>query len=346
VTTQRNAEDRDALGEQKRAFICCVSAACLAISRALQLFLAAKRSFLLLRVHGSVCLVLLGECCMQTKIQQVKTLLDALPYIKRFSNEIFVIKYGGSAQINPELKEKVAQDILLLYLVGIKPVVVHGGGNKISALLEQLNIGTQFIDGLRFTDDKVMEIVEMVLSGNINKEITAMLNHLGAKAIGISGKDAGFIKAKPIDFDKFGLVGKINEIDPSVVLNLIAEKFVPVIAPIAGDIDDSKIGYNINADLAASKIAASIGARKIIFMTDTPGVMDKEKNFLSTLTETQILDMKADGTISGGMIPKVDACLEAIDGGVEKAHIIDGRIEHSILLEVFTSEGVGTVIKK
>ncbi len=283
---------------------------------------------------------------MQTKIQQVKTLLDALPYIKKFSNQIFVIKYGGSAQINPELKEKVAQDVLLMYLVGIKPVVVHGGGNKISSLLEQLQIGTKFIDGLRFTDDKVMEIVEMVLSGSINKEITAMLNHFGAKAIGISGKDAGFIKAKPIDYDKFGLVGKINEIDPSVALNLIAEKFIPVIAPIAGDADDSKIGYNINADLAASKIAAAIGAKKIIFMTDTKGVLDKEGNCFSTLREDDVAALKADGTISGGMIPKVDACLEAIDGGVEKAHIIDGRIEHSVLLEVFTSEGIGTVIKK
>ncbi len=283
---------------------------------------------------------------MQTKIMQVKTLLDALPYIKRFANKIFVIKYGGSAQINPELKEKVAQDILLMYLVGIKPVVVHGGGNKISALLDQLNIGTEFINGLRVTDEKVMEIVEMVLSGSINKEITAMLNHFGAKAIGISGKDAGFIKAKPIDFEQYGLVGKINAIDPSVVNNLIAEKFIPVIAPIAGDDDDSKIGYNINADLAASKIAAALGAEKIIFMTDTKGVLDKSGECISTLLEEKIEVLKNDGTISGGMIPKVDACLEAIDHGVEKAHIIDGRIEHSLLLEVFTSEGIGTVIKK
>jgi acetylglutamate kinase len=283
---------------------------------------------------------------MQTKIPQVNTLLDALPYIKKFSNEIFVIKYGGSAQINPVLKDKVAQDILLMYLVGIKPVVVHGGGNKISDMLDRLQLGSEFIDGLRVTDEKVMEIVEMILSGSINKEITALLNHHGAKAIGISGKDANFIKAKPIDYDKYGLVGKITDVDASVVKNLIAEKFIPVIAPIAGDETINHPGYNINADLAASKIAASIGAKKIIFMTDTKGVLDKDKNCLSTLREDDVAALKADGTIHGGMIPKVDACLEAIDHGVEKAHIIDGRIEHSLLLEIFTSEGIGTVIKK
>jgi acetylglutamate kinase len=283
---------------------------------------------------------------MKTKITQVQTLLDALPYIKRFSNEVFVIKYGGSAQINPELKDKVAQDILLMYLVGIKPVVVHGGGNKISGMLDRLQLGTKFIDGLRVTDDKVMEIVEMVLSGSINKEITAILNHHGAKAIGISGKDANFIKAKPIDYEKYGLVGKITDIDASVVKNLIAEKFIPVIAPIGADESLNHPGYNINADLAASKIAASIGAKKIIFMTDTKGVLDKDKNCFSTLHEKDIAALKANETIVGGMIPKVDACLEAVNSGVEKAHIIDGRIEHSLLLEIFTSDGIGTVIKK
>jgi acetylglutamate kinase len=283
---------------------------------------------------------------MQTKTKQVNTLLDALPYIKQFSNQVFVIKYGGSAQINPELKDKVAQDILLMYLVGIKPVVVHGGGNKISSMLDRLQLGTEFIDGLRVTDESVMEIVEMVLSGTINKEITALLNHHGAKAIGISGKDASFIKAKPINYDRYGLVGKITDIDASVVKNLIAEKFIPVIAPIGGDESLNHPGYNINADLAASKIAASIGAKKIIFMTDTPGVLDKDMNCISTLFEDEINLLKENETIKGGMIPKVDACLEAVNHGVEKAHIIDGRIEHSLLLEIFTSEGIGTVIKK
>ena len=283
---------------------------------------------------------------MHKKIDQVKTLLDALPYIKQYRNEIFVIKYGGSAQINPALKDKFAQDILLMYLVGIKPVIVHGGGNTISAMLDKLQLGTKFVDGLRVTDESVMEIVEMVLSGSINKEITSLINHHGAKALGISGKDAGFIKAKPINKEKYGLVGKITDIDASVVTNLIAEKFIPVIAPIGADEKANHPGYNINADLAASKIAASIGAKKIIFMTDIPGVLDCDKNLLATLTEEEIVELKDDGTIHGGMIPKVDACMEAINGGVEKAHIIDGRVDHALLLEIFTNDGVGTVIKK
>ncbi len=279
-------------------------------------------------------------------MDQVKTLLEALPYIKEYKNEIFVIKYGGAAQINPELKDRFAQDIILIYLMGITPVVVHGGGNKISALLDRLQIESEFIDGLRVTDEKVMEVVEMVLSGNINKDITTLLNLHGAKAIGVSGKDANFIKAKPVNKEKYGLVGDIVAIDATVMKNLIAEKFIPVIAPIATSDEINHPGYNINADLAASKIAASLGARKIIFMTDTPGVMDKDKKIMTTLSEDEIIALKEEGTIAGGMIPKVDACLEAIDSGVEKAHIIDGRVEHALLLEIFTSEGVGTVIKK
>ncbi|MGB6018516.1 MAG: acetylglutamate kinase [Sulfurimonadaceae bacterium] len=283
---------------------------------------------------------------MKKKFDQVKILLDALPYIKKYTNEIFVIKYGGSAQINPDLKEKFARDIVLMYLMGIKPVIVHGGGNKISALLERLQIGSEFIDGLRVTDEKVMEVVEMVLSGSINNEITTLLNQHGAKAIGVSGKDANFIKAEPIDYEKYGLVGNIVSIDPTVIKNLIAEKFIPVIAPIATSDEINHPGYNINADFAASKIAASLGARKIIFMTDTPGVMDKDKNLLATLSKDEIKVLQKDSTITGGMIPKVNACIEAIDSGVQKAHIIDGRVEHALLLEIFTSEGVGTVIKK
>jgi len=283
---------------------------------------------------------------VKTKIVQVQTLLEALPYIKNYTNEIFVIKYGGSAQINPELQDKFAQDILLMYLVGIKPVIVHGGGNKISSMLDKLQIQSEFIDGLRVTDKKAMEVVEMVLSGNINKEITSLINEHGAKALGISGKDAMFLKAKALNGGKYGYVGEIYDIDNSVVRNLINDKFIPVIAPIASGEEIGHPGYNINADLAASKIAASLNASKIIFMTDIPGVLDEEKNLLETLTEMEISELKKDGTIHGGMIPKVDACLEAINGGVAKAHIIDGRVEHALLLEIFTSEGVGTVIKK
>jgi acetylglutamate kinase len=283
---------------------------------------------------------------MKAKIDKAKTLLEALPYIKKYSNETFVIKYGGSAQINPELKEKFAQDIILLYLVGIKPVIVHGGGNKINEMLDRLQIKSEFVDGMRVTDAQVMEVVEMVLGGNINKEITTLLNMHGAKALGMTGKDANFITAIAKDDGKYGLVGEIVNVDSKVIEKLLAEKFIPVIAPIASANEINHPGYNINADLAASKIAASLKARKIIFMTDIAGVMDKEKNLLSTLTEQEIKGYKADGTIFGGMIPKVDACLEAVNGGVEMAHIIDGRVDHSILLEIFTSEGIGTVIKK
>ena len=283
---------------------------------------------------------------MEKKIEQAKLLLDALPYIKKFKDEVFVIKYGGSAQINPELKDRFAQDIILLYMVGIKPVIVHGGGNKINSILDKMQIKSEFVDGMRVTDEQVMEVVEMVLAGNINKEITTLLNIHGGKALGITGKDGDFLIAEPKDGGKYGLVGKINKVNSEVVENLLTEKFIPVIAPIASGDEVNHPGFNINADLAASKIAGALNARKIIFMTDIAGVMDKEKNLLTTLTEEEINNYKNDGTIHGGMIPKVDACLEAIHGGVEKAHIIDGRIEHSILLEVFTSEGIGTVIKK
>jgi len=281
-----------------------------------------------------------------TKIETAKTLLEALPYIKRYANKIFVIKYGGSAQINPVLKDKFAQDIILLYLVGIKPVIVHGGGNRINKMLDKLQIKSEFIDGMRVTDEQVMEVVEMVLSGSINKEITLLLNKHGGKAIGISGKDACFIGAEPKANGKYGLVGNITSVDASVIHKLLEDKFIPVIAPIASGDDIDHPGFNINADLAASRIAAEIGADKVIFMTDIVGVLDKDKNLLTTLTEAEIDTFKADETIQGGMIPKVDACLEAVRGGVEKAHIIDGRVEHSILLEILTSEGVGTVIKQ
>ena len=283
---------------------------------------------------------------MQKKIETVKTLLEALPFIKEFNKEIVVIKYGGSAQTSPQLKEKFAEDILLMYLVGIKPVIVHGGGHKITEMLDALNIDTKFIDGQRVTTKEVMRIAEMILSGEINKEIVSLLNSHGAKAIGVSGKDAHFITAKPKDFAKWGLTGNIESVKPDVICNLITEKFIPVIAPIAAGEELGHPGYNINADLCASNVAKAIGANKIIFLTDTAGVLNKDKELLSTLTHDEVQELKKDGTIHGGMVPKVDACLEAIEGGVAKAHIIDGRLEHSMLLELFTSEGVGTQIIK
>ncbi len=283
---------------------------------------------------------------MQKKIETVKTLLDALPFIKEFNKEIVVIKYGGSAQTSPQLKEKFAEDILLMYLVGIKPVIVHGGGKKITEMLDALKIDTKFIDGQRVTTKEVMRIAEMILSGEINKEIVSILNSHGAKAIGVSGKDAHFITAKAKDFAKWGLTGNITKVKPDVLSNLIHEKFVPVIAPIAAGEEMGHPGFNINADLCASYVAKAIGANKIIFLTDTAGVLNKEKELLTTLSKDEVIALKKDGTIHGGMVPKVDACLEAIEGGVNKAHIIDGRLEHSMLLELFTSDGVGTQIVK
>jgi acetylglutamate kinase len=283
---------------------------------------------------------------MQEKIQVVKTLIDAFPFIQQFSGKTVVIKYGGAAQTQAHLKEKFARDIALMFLVGIRVVIVHGGGKKINTILEQLNIKTEFIDGQRVTSAENMEVVEMVLSGSVNKEITTLLNHNGVKAIGISGKDASFIKAKPKDSEKFGFTGSITTIEASVIQKLIDDKFIPVIAPIAVGDAIGHPGYNINADLAASKIAIALQAEKVIFLTDTAGVLDKNMTLLPTLMKSQIDGLIQDGTISGGMLPKVDACLESIDGGVAKAHIIDGRVEHSLLLELFTSEGIGTVIKK
>ncbi len=283
---------------------------------------------------------------MQEKIQVVKTLIDAFPFIQQFNGKTVVIKYGGAAQTQEILQEKFAKDIALMYLVGIRVVIVHGGGKKINTILEKLQIKTEFIDGQRVTSPENMEVVEMVLSGAVNKNITALLNHNGAKAIGISGKDASFIKAKPKDKEKFGLTGEITHIDSHVIQKLIDDKFIPVIAPIAAGDHIGHAGYNINADLAASQIAIALQAEKVVFLTDTAGVLDKEMQLLPTLKKSEIDTLIQDGTISGGMLPKVAACLESIDGGVAKAHIIDGRVEHSLLLELFTSEGIGTVIKK
>jgi len=281
---------------------------------------------------------------LKEKIETVKTLLDALPYIKKFRDDIIVIKYGGSAQTSEELKSKFAEDIALLHTVGMKPVVVHGGGKSITNLLSDLNIPTKFIDGQRVTTKEVMRIAEMVLSGEVNKDIVSLLNSQGAKAIGISGKDADFIKAVAKDVEKFGYTGIIEDINPEVVYNILDDGFIPVIAPIASGSSMGHPGFNINADLAASKIAVALNARKILFLTDTPGVLDKEMNLINTLTIAKTEELKSDGTISGGMIPKVDACIEALRGGVKKAHIIDGRLEHSLLLEILTSSGIGTCI--
>ena len=282
---------------------------------------------------------------MKHKIEVVKTLLDALPFIKKFHNEKIVIKYGGSAQTSDDLKEKFAQDIVLLHTVGLRPIVVHGGGKSITDLLRELGVETRFVDGQRVTSREVMRIVEMVLRGEINKGIVSLLNNHGTKAIGISGKDANFFEARPKDFENFGYTGIIENINPEIVDNIIEDGFVPVIAPIGSSSMVGHPGFNINADLAASQIAVAVQARKVLFLTDTEGVLDKEMKLITNLDIEKTQKLKENGTIEGGMVPKVDACIEALRGGVKKAHIIDGRVEHSLLLEILTSSGVGTCIE-
>ena len=282
---------------------------------------------------------------MRSKIEIVKTLLDALPYIKKFANEKIVIKYGGSAQTSEKLKQQFAQDIVLLHTVGMKPIIVHGGGKSITNLLADLGVETRFVDGQRVTTKEVMRIAEMVLSGEINKDIVSLLNNQGGSAIGISGKDANLLEAVPKDFENFGYTGTIQNVNPKIVCNILDDGFVPVIAPIASAPTLEHPGFNINADLAASQIAIALEARKILFLTDTKGVLDKDMELLRNLDIQQTEAYKKDGTITGGMVPKVDACIEAVRGGVKKAHIIDGRVEHSMLLEILTSSGVGTCIQ-
>jgi len=282
---------------------------------------------------------------MKTKIEVVQTLLDALPYIKKFHNEKIVIKYGGSAQTSEDLKQKFAQDIVLLHTVGMKPIIVHGGGKSITNLLADLGVETKFVDGQRVTTKEVMRIAEMVLSGEINKEIVSLLNAHGTKAIGISGKDASFLEAIPKDFKNFGYTGNIQNVNPQIVDNILDDGFVPVIAPIATGSKIGHPGFNINADLAASKIAVALEARKVLFLTDTQGVLDKNMKLITNLDIKSTEELKKNGTIHGGMVPKVDACIEALKGGVKKAHIIDGRVEHSMLLEILTSSGIGTCIE-
>ncbi|SHO81372.1 Acetylglutamate kinase [hydrothermal vent metagenome] len=282
---------------------------------------------------------------MKNKIDTIKTLFDALPFIKKFNNEKIVIKYGGSAQTSEKLKIGFVQDIALLHLVGIKPIIVHGGGKSITNLLAQLNIESKFIDGQRVTTKEVLRVAEMVLSGEINKEIVSLLNREGTKSMGLSGKDGNLLEAIPKDFKNFGYTGVIEKVNPEIVDTIIDNGFIPVIAPIAGCASNTYSGFNINADIAASEIAIATNARKILFLTDTQGVLDKDKNLISNLSLDDCDRLIEDGTIHGGMLPKVDACITALKGGVKKAHIIDGEQEHSLLLEILTSAGVGSCIE-
>ncbi|MDD7704365.1 acetylglutamate kinase [Campylobacter sp.] len=280
---------------------------------------------------------------MKSHIKTAEIILSALPYIQKFRGQVFVIKYGGAAQTDEGLKSDFARDIVLLQLVGIKVVIVHGGGKKINSLLDKLNIESHFEDGLRVTNKDTMEVVEMALSGLINKEITSLLVAHGARAVGISGKDDGLLRASAFNLEKYGFVGKIDAVNEAVINALLKEDIIPVIAPIA--LGANATSYNINADLAASAIAAKLRASKAIFLSDIKGVLDKNGELISKLDETKIAELKSGGTISGGMIPKLEASLECIKAGAKAVHIIDGRVAHSLLLEIFTDEGIGSVIR-
>ncbi|PAF43613.1 acetylglutamate kinase [Helicobacter sp. 11S02596-1] len=279
---------------------------------------------------------------METRIKIADILLDSLPFIRVFRGKVVVIKYGGSAQVNPRLKEQFAKDVVMMYMLGIKPVIIHGGGKDVSKMLETLHIPTEFIDGHRVTTQESMPVVEMVLSGRINKELSTFLNHHGIKAVGVSGKDGGLFEA--VSKDGSDYTGKITHVDVSLLTTLLDNGFVPVIAPIAGSCEANHPGYNINADLVACEIAKSLNAFKVVFLTDTKGVLDAGGSLLPTLNEEKILQLTKQGVIAGGMLPKMQACLECVKNGVQKVHIIDGRVEHSLLLELFTSAGVGTEI--
>ena len=280
---------------------------------------------------------------MKSHIKTAEIILSALPYIQKFRGQVFVIKYGGAAQTDEGLKSDFARDIVLLQLVGIKVVIVHGGGKKINSLLDKLNIESHFEDGLRVTNKDTMEVVEMALSGLINKEITSLLVAHGARAVGISGKDDGLLRASAFNLEKYGFVGKIDAVNEAVINALLKEDIIPVIAPIA--LGANATSYNINADLAASAIAAKLKASKAIFLSDIKGVLDKNGELISKLDEAKIAELKNNGTISGGMIPKLEASLECIKAGAKAVHIIDGRVSHSLLLEIFTDEGIGSVIR-
>ena len=280
---------------------------------------------------------------MKSHIKTAEIILSALPYIQKFRGQVFVIKYGGAAQTDEGLKSDFARDIVLLQLVGIKVVIVHGGGKKINSLLDKLNIESHFEDGLRVTNKDTMEVVEMALSGLINKEITSLLVAHGARAVGISGKDDGLLRASAFNLEKYGFVGKIDAVNEAVINALLKEDIIPVIAPIA--LGANATSYNINADLAASAIAAKLRASKAIFLSDIKGVLDKNGELISKLDEAKIAELKSGGTISGGMIPKLEASLECIKAGAKAVHIIDGRLAHSVLLEIFTDEGIGSVIR-
>ncbi|MGH1359547.1 MAG: acetylglutamate kinase [Burkholderiaceae bacterium] len=287
-----------------------------------------------------------------TAAEKAATLAEALPYIRRFHGKLIVVKYGGNAMMDDHLKRSFAHDVVLLKLVGLNPVVVHGGGPQIEKLLSRVGKKGEFVQGMRVTDAETMDIVEMVLAGQVNKEIVENINQAGGRAVGLTGQDGNLISAgkltirnreNPDEMIDIGQVGQIKSIDPSVIYTLTQNGFIPVIAPIGSG--ESGETYNINADVVAGKIAEILKAEKLVLLTNTPGVLDKSGELITGLTSREIDELFDDGTISGGMLPKIESALDAAKGGVAAVHIIDGRVDHSLLLEIMTEEGVGTMIR-
>lgn len=295
---------------------------------------------------------------MERLIKKADVLVEALPYIRTFAGKTIVIKYGGKAMTDDNLKDGFAEDVVLMKYVGLNPVIVHGGGPQINEMLTRLGIQSKFKRGVRVTDQATMDVVEMVLGGKINKEIVTMLNQHGGKAIGITGKDAGFILCKPFSAkawsqglsqdaqshadEDYGYVGEVDKIDPHIITKLQYENFIPVIAPIG--VDRKGKPHNINADIVAGAVAGALKAEKLLMLTDVKGIRDANNRHVSTLSRKDVERLAKKGTITEGMLPKVRSCLKGIEAGVHKAHIIDGRVEHAILLEIFTDKGIGTEI--
>jgi acetylglutamate kinase len=283
---------------------------------------------------------------MEKLIEKARVLVEALPYMRAFYEKTIVIKYGGAAMVDDELKASFAQDVTLLRYIGVRPVIVHGGGPQIGQMLERLGKQSSFVDGLRVTDDDTMEVVEMVLGGRVNAEIVTLVGRAGGKAVGLTGKDCGLIRARRLQGSEgrdLGRVGTPDQIDPGIVAALTQDGYIPVVAPVG--IDERGETVNINADLAAGMLAEALGAEKLILLTDVEGVLDANGELVHVLEAERARRAIHEGTVKGGMIPKLECCLHAIGGGVKTAHIIDGRVRHALLLEIFTDGGVGSLVR-
>ena len=278
-------------------------------------------------------------------VERAQVLAEALPYIQKYNGKTVVVKYGGNAMISEALRKAVISDIILLHLVGIQVVVVHGGGPEISAMLKKIGKESRFVDGLRYTDEETMEVVQQVLCGKVNKDLVATLNRMGGRALGLCGMDAGLFQARKLS-ERYGLVGEITQVDPSIVEDALADGYIPVVSTVAQGVD-GETAYNINADTAAAKLAVALKAEKLILLTDVRGLLRDPKNeetLIHVVELPEVPGLVKDGIIQGGMIPKVDCCVEAVRSGVERTHILDGRIPHSILIEMLSDEGIGTML--